>query len=261
MTFLYFLNCLSLTFGPLVLSYRSTALSDLNGYPSLVSIFFYYCLLQIVKLFILAQLPSTFSDAQYSFFVEISRILLQVFVDSFGIAYCIKNARFINKMTSSNLRIFCVALGWSFAHSITHYLVPLWSAMKIEFGWIYAFMAIRSNIHFLNCVALTALIYQDTRKASNKNEENDKKIKKRKNKSQKNDETGTAVWYKSSSYVMSFKSYAIIAISTSIASLTGFCEKVLMISAGTCLFAEICLTIPFVCFVYALVGNKVLKID
>ena len=93
MTYLHFLNCLSLTFGPLIITYQSSNLSEINGYASLVSIFFYYLIFQGIKLFILACLPFSV-EAEFSILVEIFRILTEILANSIGIIYCHKNASY-----------------------------------------------------------------------------------------------------------------------------------------------------------------------
>ena len=259
MTYLHFLNCISLTFGPLVMTYRSTSISELNGYPTLVSIFFYYLIFEGLKLFILACLPSSllniFNDDTindgFSIFVEISRILLDSFFTMFGMIYCYKNGRFINKMQPSTIKILCVGLGWSFSNTITHYLIPLWPARQIQFNWKFIFMAIKSNLFFLLSLSLSSILYQPII-----NNNNDKK------KQDKNKQNSSSILSIISLLkTLNIQIYIIFLISSSIPTISQFLIKVLMIPPSTCMLIEILLTLIIVFFVYVTVRNKTFKSD
>eukprot|EP01083_Nonionella_stella_P069410 185044_1 len=255
MTYFHFLNCLTLTFGPLVLTYRTTALSEVKGYPSLLSIFFYYLILQAFKLFILACLPSSLlglndiTNDGFSILVEISRILLDLFISIFGMIYSYRNARYINKMQPFTLRILCVGLGWSFSHSITHYLIPLWSARGIEFNWGYIFMGIKSNLYFLLSIALANMLYYDYMNISSL----------RKGKVSKKNKSSFSLL--SALPSINTKTYFLFAVSASIPSICEFLHKVLFISSANCILVQIILTLMIVLFVYVSVGIKILKSD
>eukprot|EP01084_Bolivina_argentea_P059707 109064_1 len=249
MTYLHFLNCLTLTFGPLAVTYRSSTLSEANGYPSLLSIFFYYLVLQGFKLFILACLPSSLlglndtTNDGFSIFVEFFRILLDVFTSMFGMIYAYRNARFLNKMQPSTLRILCVGLGWSLSHSITHYLIPLWSSRSVEFNWKYIFMGIKSNLYFFLSLSLSVILYYEFINMTTLNKgKNDKK------------NNSSFALLKSLKYI-NIKIYIIFIIASSIPSIAEFFNKVLSISLSTCILMQIILTIIVVAMVYVSVSK------
>lgn len=137
-------------FGPIVILYKATALSEYNSkyicaYGSIA-----YLLTQSVKVilyaFSLPIVPEHSSIAYPDFYLSLSKSLLSS-IDLLGI-YILLNQRI--GVGSSHLRLLGVSLGWSATESIVTRLIPIWiSTRSIEFSWDPLILSLESNARIL----------------------------------------------------------------------------------------------------------------
>ncbi len=162
---LHFLNCLLLCFGPHFVVYRSLGLSDDRGYPVAFRSGALFAGTQALKFFLLASLVPAFlldSESDSPLFSHFLRGFFGL-LDLFAIFYALTNFSGLGKFTAKR-RILVLAIGWSFASSLTSFLIPLWiGARGPEFSWKFIEMSVESNIFFVESAAIIAAIWMKNR--------------------------------------------------------------------------------------------------
>lgn len=167
----HFFNCALLAFGPLVLAYRSSRLSEYGAFRTCASCASAYVLTQLVKIFVMASLlPSTAAAeegaaaAPYSLGDDLLRAVVDA-GDLAGFYFALtRGATGLHKYPPA-LRVLAVAVGWTFAESVGSYLVPLWiGARAEEFSWAYTAMAAASNVALVFNYGVVAAVWLLTRR-------------------------------------------------------------------------------------------------
>jgi len=150
-----------LTYGPHIILYRSTKLSDESALKSCSLAAVGFAATQVLKIFLMAALLSSADDAVFAPTQEVMKLLVNV-VELYGTQLTLKSAN-LSKFDYS-ARILAVGLGWSFAESVALFFIPLWiGARGMEFSWEYIEMGIASNINLLFHLAFVAAVWLRTR--------------------------------------------------------------------------------------------------
>ncbi|KAE8815460.1 hypothetical protein D1007_07202 [Hordeum vulgare] len=156
MTVFHFLNCAVLTFGPHVVYYSATPLSEYDTIGTSVKAAVVYLGAALVKLVCLATFLKV-PDANDSFdpYQEIMKILIG-FIDVAGLYFAL--TQLTHRNISQNHKFQAVGLGWAFADSVLHRLAPLWiGARGLEFTWEYIFQGLEANANLVMTLSLAAL--------------------------------------------------------------------------------------------------------
>ncbi|PWZ23079.1 Transmembrane protein 147 [Zea mays] len=134
MTVFHFLNCAFLTFGPHVVYYSATPLSEYDTIGTSVKAAAVYLGTALVKLVCLATLLKVPEN------------------DSFD------PCQLTHRNISQNHKFQAVGLGWAFAASVLHRLAPLWiGARGLEFTWEYILQGLEANANLVMTLSLAAL--------------------------------------------------------------------------------------------------------
>uniref|UniRef100_A0A7S4IQ03 BOS complex subunit TMEM147 n=1 Tax=Vannella robusta TaxID=1487602 RepID=A0A7S4IQ03_9EUKA len=159
MTFIHFVNCVALTFGPLFVFYRSHKLREPQ---SLLYSGLFYLISQFAKLFLLATfVPSLTEDGSFHLVQEL--MIAYITVADLVCLYIFLNNRHIRGNVRSQL--LYVALGWTAAESLLERLGPLWiGARNIEFQWTYLLLAVGGTISVFYFYAIASFMWLWTRK-------------------------------------------------------------------------------------------------
>uniref|UniRef100_N1QW58 BOS complex subunit TMEM147 n=1 Tax=Aegilops tauschii TaxID=37682 RepID=N1QW58_AEGTA len=156
MTVFHFLNCAVLTFGPHVVYYSATPLSEYDTIGTSVKAAVVYLGAALVKLVCLATFLKV-PDANDSFdpYQELMKILIG-FIDVAGLYFAL--TQLTHRNISQNHKFQAVGLGWAFADSVLHRLAPLWiGARGLEFTWEYIFQGLEANANLVMTLSLAAL--------------------------------------------------------------------------------------------------------
>ncbi|XP_073006035.1 uncharacterized protein [Typha latifolia] len=135
MTVFHFFNCAILTFGPHVVYYSATPLSEYDTIGTSIKAALVYLGTALIK--------------------ELLKVLIG-FIDVAGIYFVL--TQLTHRNISQNHKFQAVGLGWAFADSVLHRLAPLWvGARGLEFTWDYIFQGIEANANLVINLSLAAL--------------------------------------------------------------------------------------------------------
>ncbi|KAM0929377.1 hypothetical protein ACQ4PT_001481 [Festuca glaucescens] len=174
MTVFHFLNCAVLTFGPHVVYYSATPLSEYDTIGTSVKAAIVYLGAALVKLVCLATFLKV-PDANDSFdpYQELMKILIG-FIDVAGLYFAM--TQLTHRNISQNHKFQAVGLGWAFADSVLHRLAPLWiGARGLEFTWEYIFQGVEANANlvcddpFPGCIRILDVAEEEQTKNFNSN--------------------------------------------------------------------------------------------
>ncbi|KAL5217157.1 hypothetical protein ABZP36_017841 [Zizania latifolia] len=163
MTVFHFLNCAVLTFGPHVIYYSATPLSEYDTIGTCVKAAVVYLGTALIKLVCLAtflQVPENDNFDLRCIFCLFNKTCLDLtcllelmkifigFIDVAGLYFAL--TQLTHRNISQNHKFQAVGLGWAFADSFLHHLVPLWiGARGLEFTWEYIFQGLEANAKLL----------------------------------------------------------------------------------------------------------------
>ncbi|KAM3724295.1 BOS complex subunit [Dirofilaria immitis] len=159
MTFLHFVNCVTLSYAPYFIAYRYSGLSEYCSIWKCAHAALAYFLTQLCKMLVLA----TFFPASDANGFDLVPELMKASADIFDVMGL--HAVIVYLMAGkSEVRFLAVGLGWAFAHSVASRLVGFWAgARAMAFHWKYIQMALNSNIDLIFYVAMAALVWLFTR--------------------------------------------------------------------------------------------------
>ncbi|TVT97143.1 hypothetical protein EJB05_57631 [Eragrostis curvula] len=155
MTVFHFLNCAVLTFGPHVVYYSATPLSEYDTIGTSVKAAVVYLGTALVKLVCLATLLKVPENDSFDPYQELMKIFIG-FIDVAGLYFAL--TQLTHRNISQNHKFQAVGLGWAFADSVLHRLAPLWiGARGLEFTWEYIFQGLEANANLVMTLSLAAL--------------------------------------------------------------------------------------------------------
>ncbi|KYR00319.1 hypothetical protein DLAC_03062 [Tieghemostelium lacteum] len=169
MTFVHFVSCLGLTFGPYYLIYK-TKLNESRSISMLMYGVFGNIFTQLCKMIILATFFTSYDTSIFNVFQEVIKGM-SVLIDLVSIYMILK---FV--YGSKDAKVLGVGLGWSFASTAMMRLAQLWmGALGQEFSWQYTLDSVESNFKILqdlSMVALTYLVFKVNQQQSKKKDSN-----------------------------------------------------------------------------------------
>jgi len=155
MTVFHFLNCAFLTFGPHVVYYSATPLSEYDTIGTSVKAAAVYLGTALVKLVCLATLLKVPENDSFDPYQELMKVFIG-FIDVAGLYFAL--TQLTHRNISQNHKFQAVGLGWAFADSVLHRLAPLWIGTRgLEFTWEYIFQGIEANANLVMTLSLAAL--------------------------------------------------------------------------------------------------------
>jgi hypothetical protein len=156
MTFFYFVNCCALTYGPYIMLYKKSILSEYSPYRRCVSIGSIYLMTTLIRMFLLGTLvPLVSLDSAAR---DIFQSLVNI-IDLFGIYHAINQT-----VGKPEIKILSVLVGWGLSESVLSTLLVYWNgARQYEFSWEYAMLAVEQNINILQLAATIILVWLWTR--------------------------------------------------------------------------------------------------
>jgi len=171
---LHFMNCMLLTFGPLIVLYRSSKLFEERALRSCTFAGFGFAATQVIKIFVMATfLPTTeaavavatsavaSSIPPFHFTQELMKTAFNL-IEYFGVKFVLEGKHLAKY--EHHVRVLAVGLGWTFAESLILYLIPLWiGARGMEFEWEYIEMGVTSNISLLLHIGFAGMVWLRTR--------------------------------------------------------------------------------------------------
>jgi len=145
MTFYHFINCVLLTFAPLVLLYKFTPLSEYGSVWRCGGALCGYLLTQMGKLLVIASImtPTAMWDN---------------LIDCCGLYYFLVKQQ---KASLAQVKILSVALGWSLGESLLTRLIDFYmNARSMQFDWKHILNAGESNVFLLQNICVCSLLWQ-----------------------------------------------------------------------------------------------------
>jgi len=148
MTFYYFINCVLLTFAPLVFLYKFTTLSEYGSIWRSSLALCGYIVTQAVKLLIIATVMVPPAPLDYA-------------IDCIGLYYVLTKQQ---KSSLSEVKILSVALGWSFGESLLTRFVDFYvNARSLQFDWKHLLVAAEANVTLVQNVSICCLLWMTSR--------------------------------------------------------------------------------------------------
>ncbi|KAJ0961053.1 hypothetical protein J5N97_000954 [Dioscorea zingiberensis] len=155
MTVFHFFNCAILTFGPHVVYYSATPLSEYDTVGTSVKAAVVYLATALVKLVCLATFLKVPENDNFDPYQELLKAMIG-FIDVAGLYFAL--TQLTHRNISQNHKFQAVGLGWAFADSVLHRLAPLWiGARGLEFTWEYIFQGLEANANLVLNLSLAAL--------------------------------------------------------------------------------------------------------
>lgn len=163
MTIFHFVNCAALCFGPHLIYYKATPLSEYVTWPASLRAAVVYLATMLIKMILWASLlhagEEEASDGRAAPFdakQEALKAALGMLADVAGLYYALVHVSY--RSISFEHKFQAVGLGWSLASTVTGRLLPLWfGAAGMEFQWTWLREAAQSNVELLLTVCLAAL--------------------------------------------------------------------------------------------------------
>ncbi|XP_010941886.1 uncharacterized protein [Elaeis guineensis] len=155
MTVFHFFNCAILTFGPHAVYYSATPLSEYDTIGTSVKAAAVYLGTALVKLVCLATFLNVSENDSFDPYQELLKVLIN-FIDVAGLYFAL--TQLTHRNISQTHKFQAVGLGWAFADSVLHRLVPLWvGARGLEFTWEYIYQGLEANANLVLNLSLAAL--------------------------------------------------------------------------------------------------------
>ncbi|KAL3351585.1 hypothetical protein AABB24_019921, partial [Solanum stoloniferum] len=157
MTVFHFFNCAILTFGPHAVYYSATPLSEYDTLWTSIKAAVVYLFTALVKLVCLATFLNV-SESESDNFDPYQELLKALFgfIEVAGLYFAL--TQLTHRNISQNHKFQAVGLGWAFADSVLHRLVPLWfGARGLEFTWDYILQGLEANANLVFSISLAAL--------------------------------------------------------------------------------------------------------
>ncbi|KAM3144054.1 hypothetical protein pb186bvf_003818 [Paramecium bursaria] len=149
MAFSHLINCLLLTYGPLIAVYKAKNLAEVRAYNYVFYVALICLIAQFSKLFLLASL-TVFSEHLLSIQSVFN------FIDVYGLWYILRQKSQIDDRQS---RTFAVAVGWGVMDATLNHLTTfLFKASQDEFTWVFIQRALTANLEFFEIIAIAFLI-------------------------------------------------------------------------------------------------------
>jgi len=153
MTFYYFINCVVLTFAPLVFLYKFTSLSEYSSVWKSGLALAGYIVTQVIKLLFIAS-------------IMVPPAPLDFLLDCVGLYYILTRQ---HKATLPEVKILSVALGWSFGESVLTRFVDFYiNARSLQFDWKYLLIAGEANVALFQNVCVCSLLWMMTSRTGSK---------------------------------------------------------------------------------------------
>lgn len=161
MPFFHFFNCAALAFGPHVIYYKATPLSEYGTFYASLSAALVYMFTTLIKLILWATLLRTSEEegsdiiGPFDAYQELLKAVIGL-VDIGGLYYALTQVSYRN--ISYNHKFQAVGLGWALADALVQKALPLWvGARGWEFTWDYILQAVESNASLVLTISLSAL--------------------------------------------------------------------------------------------------------
>ncbi|KMZ61998.1 Transmembrane protein [Zostera marina] len=155
MTVFHFFNCAILTFGPHAVYYSATPLSEYDTIGTSVKAFIVYFGTTLFKLFCLATFLNVPENDSVDLYQELLKAIIG-FTDIAGIYFVL--TQLTHRNISQNHKFQAVGLGWAFADSALHRLLPLWvGARGLEFTWEHILQGLEANANLVLNLSLASL--------------------------------------------------------------------------------------------------------
>eukprot|EP00249_Psilotum_nudum_P005941 c19339_g2_i1 orf=598-1284(-) len=155
MTLFHFFSCAALTFGPHVIFYTATPLSEYDTFGTCLKAAVVYLGTTLIKLVCLATFLQVSENDRFDLYQELLKALIG-FLDVAGLYFALTQLTYRN--ISQNHKFQAIGLGWAFADSLLHRLAPLWVGAKgLEFSWDYLMQGLEANVNLVLTVSLAAL--------------------------------------------------------------------------------------------------------
>ncbi|KAH7640395.1 BOS complex subunit TMEM147 [Dermatophagoides farinae] len=151
MTFYHFVNCLLLTFGPPVILYRFSVISEYGTLMRVLTGALSYILTQMSKMLIIAGLVNLTEFWEH-------------LIDCIGLYYSMVHYQ---KASVASVKILSTALGWTVTESIFTRLVNFYiNARSLQFDWHHLIDACGANIDLVQNICLCSLLWYWNRKSN-----------------------------------------------------------------------------------------------
>ncbi|KAI2811230.1 hypothetical protein RDWZM_003911 [Blomia tropicalis] len=151
MTFYHFVNCVLLTFGPPLILYKFSVLSEYGTLWKPLIGTGCYMITQGVKMLIIAGL------------INLSP-LWDHLTDCIGMYYFLVHQQ---KASVASVKILSLALGWSVTESIfTRFVNFYLNARSMQFSWQYLLTAGEANLSLIQNICLCALLWSWGRRSN-----------------------------------------------------------------------------------------------
>jgi len=158
MTFVHFINCMALSYGPYMLTYKASVLSEYNALFKVLTAGMIYMITQLAKMMVLATFFPSLDSETSNFLNDFLKTTVDL-ADIAGIYFIIN--RTVGK---PELKILSAGIGWAGAQVLFSNLFSFWfGARSQEFDWTYIHQAIDSNITLVHVIAMVSLIWIWTR--------------------------------------------------------------------------------------------------
>lgn len=167
MTLFHFFNCAALAFGPHIVFYKATPLSEYGTWSASLKASLVYLVTMLIKLILWATLlkageeavpgevPSADELVPFDMHQEVLKAVIGM-LDGAGLFYALTQLSLRN--ISSSHKFQSIGLGWALSESLSQRLLPLWvGAGGMEFKWDYIFTALESNSALILTISLAAL--------------------------------------------------------------------------------------------------------
>ncbi|XP_003386780.1 PREDICTED: transmembrane protein 147-like [Amphimedon queenslandica] len=159
MTFFHFINCVALTYGPLVITYRFSGLMESSSIWSCLRVGVAYVLTQLVKMMLLATFyPQSETDDE-TLLMDFVKCSVDV-IDILGLYLIITKL-----LGKGDKKILVTAIGWASSEAIATRFLPLWfGARGTEFDWKYIQMSFISNFNLIFIFSVCTFLWLWSRK-------------------------------------------------------------------------------------------------
>ncbi|CAM8923626.1 unnamed protein product [Rhodiola kirilowii] len=155
MTIFHFFNCAILTFGPHAVYYSATPLSEYDTLGTSIKTAVVYIVTALIKLVCLATFLNVSDNDSFDPYQELLKAVIGL-IDVAGLYFAL--TQLTHRNISQNHKFQAVGLGWAFADSVLHRLLPLWvGARGLEFTWDYVLQGLEANANLVFSLSLAAM--------------------------------------------------------------------------------------------------------
>ncbi|EFA83128.1 seven transmembrane domain protein [Heterostelium album PN500] len=166
MTVLHFLSCVSITYIPLYIAYKSTKVGEFKALSTVGYGLIGNILTQLAKMMFLATFLPSFDSTIFSVLQELVR-LVNVLIDLFSIYTLLQMSH-----APKDVRAFGIGLGWVIADVLPRFF-SLWvGALPLEFDANQLIGSLQSNVNCAHTVAIVLLLASASRRSSSSSSKN-----------------------------------------------------------------------------------------